>query len=105
VHTAAVGMGSIGQFKYLGGAIGIAICTNILNKHIIKSLSNLLSPAQLVALLQSTQILGDFTPSIQEATRRAYAEGYNTQLQAMAGFGGAAFLAIFLMAEKKLRRF
>jgi hypothetical protein len=100
----AVGMGSSGQFRYLGGSIGIAICTNILNKHVSATLSTLLSPTQLRALLQSTQILNEFPPSLQDAIRRAYAEGYNTQFRAMAGFGGAALLATLLLCEKSPRR-
>lgn len=72
-------MGRIGQFRYLGRSIGIAICTNILNKHMSTRLSTILSPAQLGTLLQSTEVLSRLPPDLQDAARQAYAEGFNTQ--------------------------
>jgi len=97
-------MGSIGQFRYLGGAIGIAICTNILKKHISSTLSPILSPSQLNALGQSTQALDTLPETLQNAVRQAYGEGYNKQMQVMAGLGAAAFLGTLLMYERTPRR-
>jgi hypothetical protein len=102
--TAAVGMGSVGQFRTLGGCVGIAICTNVLNEHVSSTLSNILTPLQLDELLLTVQSIHTFAPSLQEATRQAYAEGYNTQMRVMAAFGGAVMLSTILLWERTPRR-
>ncbi|EPE26248.1 MFS general substrate transporter [Glarea lozoyensis ATCC 20868] len=100
----AVGMGAIGQLRSLGASIGIAICTNILNRHVSSSLSTIISPEQLHALILSTQTIEQFPPETKALIRRAYSEGFDTQMHVMAGFSAASLLCALLCWERTPRR-
>jgi hypothetical protein len=97
-------VGSVGQFRALGGCTGIAICTNLFNNHISKSLGSVLTPSQLSSLLKSTETIKNLPPPGQIAARQACADGYNLQMRAMAVLAGATLLSSFLLFEKKPRR-
>lgn len=99
----AVFIGALTQARNLGGSIGLAICTNILNDK-VKSESTFLSPQQLGSLLQSAETIKTLPPNVQERVRQIYGTGYNKEMQALTAFGGAAVLATLLMWETKLRR-
>lgn len=99
----AVFIGALTQARILGGSIGLAVCTNILNNK-VKSGSSFLSPEQLHGLLQSAQLIKTLPPDAQEVVRQVYGKGYNEEMQALTAFGGAAVLATLMMWEKKLRR-
>ena len=96
-------MGALAQFRVLGGSVGLAVCTNVLNDK-IKSASIFLSPQQLNGLLESAQAIETLPPSFQEALRRIYAAGYNEEMQVLTGFSGAAVVATLIMWERKPRR-
>ena len=81
----------------------MAACTNILNDK-VKSKSKLfLSPHQPNGVLQSAETIATLSPELQRLTRRAFASGYNEEMQALTAFGGACVLASLLMWEKKPR--
>lgn len=95
-------MGALAQFRILGGSVGLAVCTNVLNTK-IKSAS-FLSPQQLNGILESAQAIKTLPPSSQEALRSIYAAGFNEEMQLLTGFSGAAVVATLLMWERKPRR-
>ena len=95
-------MGALAQFRILGGSIGLAVCTNVLNTK-IKS-APFLSPQQLNSILESAQAVGKLPPSIQDTLRDTYAAGSNEEMQVLTAFSGATVLATLLMWEGKLRR-
>lgn len=99
----AVFVGALTQARILGGSIGLAVCTNILNTR-VKSASNSLSPQQLSGLLQSAHTISTLPPNLQETVRQIFGKGYNEQMQALTAFGGAAVLATLMMWEKQPRR-
>ena len=99
----AVFIGALTQARILGGSIGLAVCTNILNKK-VKSESSFLSSQQMNDLLQSTQTIKTLPPNLQEAMRQVFGKGYNEEMQALTAFGGATVLATLMMWEKKPRR-
>ncbi|KAI4164050.1 MAG: hypothetical protein LQ342_002285 [Letrouitia transgressa] len=99
----AVFVGALTQARILGGSIGLAVCTNILNEK-VKSGSALLSSQQLNSLLRSAQLIETLPPRLQTLVRQLYGRGYNEQMQALTAFGGAAVLATLIMWEKKPRR-
>lgn len=99
----AVFVGALTQARILGGCIGLAVCTNILNDK-VKSMSTFLSPQQLRSLLQSAETINTLPANLQERVRQIYSTGYNKEMQALTAFGGAAIIATLLMWEKKLRR-
>jgi len=96
-------MGGVTQLRFLGGTIGVSIATNLLNNHVKKALSSILSPSQLGELLQSTQVIKNLEPAIGMQVRTAFAEGYRMQTGEILGFVAAEFLSIGLMWERKPR--
>lgn len=96
-------MGAIGQFRALGGSIGLSICTNLLNNHVSSVLSPILSADELSALLSSTEAVAGISPRLQDKVKEAFASGYNLQWLAMIAFSGGAVLASLMMVEKKPR--
>jgi hypothetical protein len=97
----AVAIGAVTQLRILGGTIGVATSTNLLNNHIKSSLSPILSSAQLNTLLQSTLIIRYFDPVLESQVKNVFAQGYKMQNGAILGFAAAEFFAILLMWEKK----
>lgn len=100
----AVAMGTIAQARMLGGTIGLAICSTILNSQIESSLSSILSSAQLTGLLQSTEVLQNLEPQQREIARTVYADSYDQQIRILIAFGGATLLSSLLMTEERPRR-
>ena len=98
----AVFMGALAQFRVLGGSVGLAVCTNVLNNKI--KTASFLTPDQLDSVLESAQAIKTLPPNVQEPLRRLYAVGYNEEMQVLTSFGGAAILATLLMWEWKPRR-
>ncbi|TGO34126.1 hypothetical protein BHYA_0211g00100 [Botrytis hyacinthi] len=100
----SVGMSGAGQFRALGGSIGIAISTNVLNNHITYTLSSILSPIQLNELLQLAEVLTEFPLRLLAITRQAYSDAYNTQMFVLAAFSAATLMATVIFWEKTPRR-
>lgn len=100
----AVALGGVTQLRILGGTVGVAVATNLLNNHVKNSLSSVVPSNLLDTLLQSSQSIGTLEPVLQARVKTVLAEGYNMQTGAMLGFSAAEFLAIMLMWEKKPRR-
>ncbi|KAJ4289706.1 hypothetical protein N0V90_011035 [Kalmusia sp. IMI 367209] len=100
----SVGMGGVGQFRSLGGAIGVAISVNILNRYTTDELSGTLSVEQMGAIKLSAEAVGTFPEPIQKLVREAYARGFGWQAVAMTGFGGMGVLMMGLMVERKMRK-
>lgn len=101
----AVAMSSFFQARELGGALAIAICTNVLKDQTTSSLQNLLIPLQLDAILMLTQEIGILsTPSLQHFVRVVYAKNFNTQMKVMKAFSAAGIMATFWVWERPLRR-
>ncbi|CAD6581346.1 MAG: hypothetical protein ASARMPREDX12_000439 [Alectoria sarmentosa] len=99
----AVTMGAITQIRILGGTVGLAICSTILNDHVRSRLQSLITPSELVDISNSFSAVEALTPAQQAAVRTAFAEGYNKQMQVMIAFSGAGFLTCLLLWEKKAR--
>ena len=97
-------MGAVTQFRALGGVIGLAIASNVLNNHVQAKLSSVLTPQQLQRLLQNSMELGHFTKDMQSVVRGIYSDSYNLQMKVMIGFGAAQVLGLGLMWEGELRQ-
>ena len=98
--TLAVALGGVTQFRVLGGTVGKAIATNLLNNHVKNSLSTILQSDQLSGVLQPNQVIGTFEPTVQAHVKMVFAEGYNKGIGAILGFAAAESLSILLMWEK-----
>lgn len=99
----AIFVGAMTQARILGGSLGLAVSTNILNGK-LQSVSRLLSSEQLQGLFQSAQNIKTLPPHLQETVRQTFGRGYNEQMQALTAFGGAAVLITMMMWERKPRR-
>ncbi|TGO27878.1 hypothetical protein BPAE_0035g00210 [Botrytis paeoniae] len=95
----AVSMSAFFQARELGGALGIAICSNVLNSKIKSSLKGEVTAMQLKALLKSSQDISILPVSLQEDVRLAYAAGFSEQLKVLVGLSGCGILATFLLWE------
>ncbi|KAF7888643.1 uncharacterized protein EAF02_003184 [Botrytis sinoallii] len=100
IRLAAVGISRAGQFRALGGSIGIAISTNVLNNHITSALSSIISPIQLHELFQSAEVLTEFPRMLLAITRNAYSDAYNTQMFVLAAFSAATLMTTVLFFGK-----
>ncbi|KAI9645123.1 hypothetical protein NHQ30_005857 [Ciborinia camelliae] len=102
---AAVTMGSVTQIRVLGGTIGLAICSAILNNHIKAGASKFLSAEQVAALLESFQSVNLLPLEMQLEVRSVYATGYSQQMRVMLYFCVVSLVSLLLLAEKKPRVF
>lgn len=89
------------QFRTMGGAIGLAIVTTVLNSYIKSHLSAFLYPQEVNALLKSTQAFTALPPDLAETVKIVFAKGYNLQTQVMVGFSAAQVPVALMMWQKK----
>ncbi|KAI1254222.1 hypothetical protein MGN70_004618 [Eutypa lata] len=97
----AVAMGTVTQFRIMGGAIGLAIVTTAFNGLVTGRLGEQLTQGQLAALLQSPATISTFPENVQETIRATLGEGYNLQMAILSGLAAGQIPASFLMWQKK----
>lgn len=93
----AVAMGSVVQFRIMGGAVGLAIVTSVLNSYIKSHLSASVTPQQLGSILQSANAINMLDSTMQSTVRAIFGHGYNLQMKVMIGFAAAQIPASLLM--------
>lgn len=89
------------QFRTMGGAIGLATATGVLNSYIKSHLAQILSPDQITTLLRTTDAFGELAPELKDSVRMIFARGYNLQIQVMIGFAAAQLPVSSLMWKRK----
>lgn len=89
------------QFRNMGGVIGLAIVTTVINSYVRNHLAGVLQPEQIDALLQTTDAFATLPPAVMKTVKSIFAKGYNLQLQIMIGFSAAQISVTFLMWQKK----
>ena len=97
----AVALGSVTQFRIMGGVIGLAIVTTVQNSFVRHRLSQSLSPNQIDQFLQSPEAAALFSPEIQLAIKKTFTDGFNIQLKILAGFAAAQIPSSLMMWQKK----
>ena len=100
---AATAMGSITQFRALGGAIGLSIVTNVMKSSISSNLLQHLSLEQVNAILQAASAIDLLPQPLQDQTRSLFAQQYNLQMKIVIGFTIAQFLGTLLIWRGKPR--
>lgn len=88
----------------LGGAIGLAIATSLMNSHLKANLASHLSVSQLGALLTSSSSVHSLPLDLQALVRLVFAKGYLLQFRIVTGFCAAQFLATAMMWKRKAIR-
>lgn len=96
----AVAMSAMVQFRTMGGAIGLAIVTTVLNSYIKSELAQYISPDQIASLLETAEAFKSLPPDIINLVKGVFARGYNLQVEIMIGFAAAQIPASFLMWKK-----
>ena len=100
----AVAIGSVTQIRVLGGTIGLAICSALLNNHIKAETSQFLSRDQVAALLESFRAIENFPENTQLEVRKVYAAAYSQQMRVMLYFCLVSLVSLLLLAEKQPRK-
>lgn len=94
-------MSAMIQFRTMGGAIGLAIVTTVINSYVRNSLAGILPPDRIGALLQTTDAFAALPAALAEDVKNIFARGYNLQLKIMIGFSAAQIPVTFLMWQKQ----
>ena len=101
----AVSLGAITQIRVLGGTIGLAISTTVLNSFVRNGLEGMmLSVEQIEGINTDLSYIKQLTETQQVAVRTVFANGYNKQTKVLLGFCGLMFLSSLLMWERNPRR-
>ncbi|KAJ6011889.1 hypothetical protein N7522_002244 [Penicillium canescens] len=96
----AIATGAVVQFRFLGGAIGLAIASNILNGRLAHHLHDVLTSHELHLFLENVKSIEHLSPHLQEQVKDIFAGSYSTQMRVMIGFAAAQILAIFLIIKR-----
>ncbi|KAL8724486.1 MAG: hypothetical protein Q9166_007920 [cf. Caloplaca sp. 2 TL-2023] len=97
----AVALGTIAQFRVMGGAIGLAIVTSVLNSYVGSGLLAMLTPEQVKILLQTTSAITSLPVDVQDGVQQVFAKGYNIQFKILACFAAAQIPSSLIMWKKK----
>jgi hypothetical protein len=87
------------QIRFLGGAIGLAIASNILNGRLAQRLQGVLTSHELHLFLENVKSIESLSPRLQEAAKSVLASSFNTQLLVMIGFAAAQLPASLLLLK------
>ncbi|EPS30513.1 hypothetical protein POX_b02482 [Penicillium oxalicum] len=100
----AIATGAVVQFRFLGGAIGLAIASNILNGHLSSHLQGVFKPHDLHILLENVDMIKALGPALQKEVRDVIAASYMTQLRVMIGFAAAQLPAVLFLLRRGKRQ-
>ncbi|CAJ2500890.1 Uu.00g037430.m01.CDS01 [Anthostomella pinea] len=96
----AVAMGTVSQFRVMGGVIGLSIVTAAFYGLVRQQLGELLSPQELTMVLQSPGMTATFPADVQEAIRVTFAAGYTRQMKILSGLAAGQLPASILMWQR-----
>jgi len=97
-------IGAVTQVRVLGGTIGLAISTTILNSFVKSELRKELTGAQVAEVGQSLSAITKLTSEQQRFVRETFGRGYARQMWVLLGFSGLVVASSFLMWERHPRR-
>ena len=97
----AVALGSVAQFRVMGGVIGLAIVTTVQNSFVRSRLVQSLTESQIDQILQSAEAIPTFSSDVQTTVKHAFADGYNIQMKILAGFAAAQIPSSLIMWQKE----
>ncbi|KAF2871119.1 major facilitator superfamily domain-containing protein [Massariosphaeria phaeospora] len=93
--------GSLIQFRFLGGVIGLAIVSNVFNSRLRDGLAGLLTPQQLLTSDRDTSILATLAPHVRDEVVRVFANEYNYQNKIIVAFAAAQLLTAGMVWNKR----
>lgn len=92
VTNPASAQGLMSQGRLLGGNLGLAIATIVLNQQLVSDLSGIVPPDEIDNLRHSLLAISSLTAQQAEVVRQAFADAFKTQLVINMGVAGAAFV-------------
>jgi len=92
----AVALGAVNQFRFLGGAVGLAICSTLL-KHQTKDVSPNLATSQTAGQAANANSVYEF--------KHAHAVGYHLQTEFLAYLCVLSLVSLLLLVERKPRAY
>lgn len=100
----AVTMASVTQIRVLGGTIGLAVCSALLNNYLAEQTSKFLTPEQIAEIILAPRNIASLPTEVQSRTRSTFAEGYSQQMRVMLYFSIASVVSLILLTERHPRR-
>ncbi len=94
VSFPAVALGAVNQFRFLGGAVGLAICSTLLN-HQTKNVSPILATSQTGGQATNANSVYEF--------KHAHSVGYHLQTELLAYSCVLSLFSLLLLVERKPR--
>ncbi|EED14464.1 MFS multidrug transporter, putative [Talaromyces stipitatus ATCC 10500] len=91
-EDAASAQGLMSQGRLLGGNLGLAIATVVLNQQLVSDLSGIVPSDELDNLRHSLLAMSSLTAQQAAVVRQAFADAFKTQLVINMGVAGAAFV-------------
>jgi hypothetical protein len=89
------------QARLLGGNIGLAIATIVLNQHLISDLRGVVPADEIDTLRHSLFAISLLTPVQAEVVRRSFAGAFVTQLEINLGVAGLALIVALGTWERR----
>ncbi|KAJ5117246.1 hypothetical protein N7448_004185 [Penicillium atrosanguineum] len=100
----AIATGAVVQFRFLGGAVGLAIASNIFNGRLAHHLHGILTRHELHLFLENVKAINSLSPNLQEDVKGVLADSFTTQLRVMIGFAAASVPAALLLLKPGRRQ-
>lgn len=97
-------IGAITQVRVLGGTIGLAISSTVLNGFVKRELRGVLSGEDMGMVGDSLGYIGGLDDGVQVEVREVFARGYRRVLFVTLGFSGCMVLCCGVMWERKAKR-
>ncbi|KAJ5391564.1 hypothetical protein N7509_007054 [Penicillium cosmopolitanum] len=94
-----IATGFVVQLRFLGGALGLAIASNILNGRLAHHLQGILTRHELHLFLENVESIKSLPVYLQDEVKNVFAGSYSTQLRVMIGFAAAQLPAILLLIK------
>ncbi|KAJ5224653.1 uncharacterized protein N7469_008156 [Penicillium citrinum] len=94
-----IATGFVVQVRFLGGALGLAIASNILNGRLANHLQGILTKHELHFFLENVERMKNFAPHLKDEVHQVFAGSFTTQMRVMIGFAAAQLPAILLLIK------
>src|SRR4051794_22746309 len=96
----ATATGALNQARFLGGAIGLAIASNILYGKLKSDLPDSLPSDQVNQVIERASVLDTLPEKVQKAAGTVFAQSYTVQFQAMIAFAALQVPASLLIFKR-----
>ncbi|KAL8684318.1 MAG: hypothetical protein Q9224_006442 [Gallowayella concinna] len=96
----AAAQGALSQARILGGSIGLAMATVVLNNRISDNLAGVVDPLGIKSIQQSVNSIVALSPTNQALVSRAYSDAFNEQMRICAYLSAAGFLISLATYQK-----